>query len=46
MIDGEIEPDDNIADISPEHLEELKSSFYDTQVAVTIAEQANIEQET
>ena len=44
--DGGIEPDDNIGDISPQSLDELKSSFYDTQVAITIEERENIEKKT
>ena len=44
--DGEIEPDDNVQDISPEYLDKLKTSFYDTQVAITIEEREGIERKT
>ena len=44
--DGGSSPDDIDDDISSEHLEELKTSYYETKVVVTPAEATEIEQQT
>lgn len=44
--DGGITPDEVIQDVSPERLEELKSSFYQSNVVITRDEAEKIEQQT
>ena len=44
--DNDIEPDDITDDISSEYFDELKNAFYTTQVAVTMEQVYNTEQET
>jgi hypothetical protein len=44
--DGGITPDQVTEDISPESLEELKSSFYQTKVVITTEETQQIEEQT
>ncbi len=44
--DGGISPDQVTEDISAEHLQELKSSFYNTRVLVTQEERVLIEMQT
>ena len=44
--DGGLSPDDIADDISPEHLDELKKSYYETKVTVTPERADEIEQST
>ncbi len=44
--DGVIEPDEVVDDISPECLQELMSTFYSTQVAVSTRDRTSIEHNT
>ncbi len=44
--DNGISPDEVIADISPDSLDQLKSSFYESKVVVTRDEARTIEAET
>lgn len=41
-----IEPDDKINDVSPEYLEEMKTSFFNTRVTVTKEKSDDIERDT
>jgi hypothetical protein len=44
--DGGISPEDILEDISPQHLEELKYTFYETKVTINREEASRIERET
>lgn len=44
--DNGIEPDDIINDVSPEYLEEMKTSFFNTRVTVTKEKSDDIERDT